>query len=54
MSKSRENVVMSRCFTRFPFGGLVELKIYHQSICFTRMWDFDLRDFGDRVFIVIF
>jgi len=27
---------MSRCFTKFPIGGLGEPNIYHQSVCFTR------------------
>ena len=34
---------MSRCFTWFPFGELVEPNIYHQSVCFTRNRDFTWR-----------
>jgi len=32
-------MVMNRSFTRFPFGVLGEPNIYHQSVCFTRMWE---------------
>ena len=35
--------MMSRCFTWFPFGELVEPNIYHQSVCFTRNRDFTWR-----------
>jgi len=32
--------MMSICLIEFPIGGLGEHNIYHQSVCFTRMWDF--------------
>jgi hypothetical protein len=35
--------MMSICLTWFPFGGLGEPNIYHQSGCFTRMWEFTWR-----------
>jgi len=31
--------MMSRCFTWFPISGLGEPNIYHDSGCFTRMWE---------------
>jgi len=31
---------MSRCFTRFTISILEEPNIYHDSVSFTRMWDF--------------
>jgi len=31
--------MMSICFTWFPISGLGEPKIYHQSVCITRMWE---------------
>jgi len=33
----------SICLNRFPIGGLREPNIQHQSVCFTRMWDFTWR-----------
>ena len=35
---SRMEKMMSICFTWFPISGLGEPKIYHQSVCITRMW----------------
>ena len=35
--------MMSVCFTWFPFGGLGEPNIYHQTVCFTRSWEFTWR-----------
>ena len=32
--------IMSICLTWFPIRGLGEPKLYHQSVCFTRMWEF--------------
>jgi len=32
--------MMSICLTWFPISGLGEPKIYHQSVCFSRIWDF--------------
>ena len=32
--------IMSICLTWFPISGLGEPKLYHQSVCFTRMWEF--------------
>ena len=32
--------IMSICLTWFPINGLGEPKLYHQSVCFTRMWEF--------------
>ena len=34
---------MIKCFTWFPFGGLGEPNIYHQSVCFTMCGDFTWR-----------
>jgi len=31
--------MMSICFTWFPIRGLGEPNIYHDSGCFTRMWE---------------
>ena len=30
---------MSRCLTWVPIGGSGEPNLYHQSVCFTRMWE---------------
>ena len=35
--------MMSRCFTRFPIGGLGETYIYQNFGDFTRMWGFYLK-----------
>ena len=35
--------IMSICLTWFPISGLGEPKLYHQSVCFTRMWEFTWR-----------
>ena len=32
-------MMMSKCLTRFPISGLGKPKLYHQSGCFTRMWE---------------
>ena len=34
--------IMSICLTWFPISGLGEPNLYHQSVCFTRMWGFYL------------
>ena len=37
---------MSICLTWFPISGLGEPKIYHQSVCITRMWELLTGDDG--------
>jgi hypothetical protein len=37
--KRNIEIMMSRCFTKFPFSELGEPNIYHQSVCFTRKWE---------------
>ena len=36
--KRRREMRMSRCFTWFPIKGFGKPKLYHQHVCFTRMW----------------
>ena len=41
--KRRKESRMSKCFIGFLISDLGEHNIYHQSVCFTRMWDFTWR-----------
>ena len=41
--KRKRERMMSICLTWFPISGLGEPNIYHDSGCFTRMWDFTWR-----------
>ena len=36
LKRNMESMVMSRCFTWFPIGGLGEPNIYHHLVDFTR------------------
>ena len=39
----RREKMMSRFFIEFPISVLGEPYLYHQSVCFTRIWDFTWR-----------
>ena len=43
LKRRKKERMMSRFFTWFHISGLEEPNIYHQSVCFTRMWDFTWR-----------
>ena len=40
--KSNTEKIMSICLTWFPFGGLGEPNIYHDSVVFYKYWGFYL------------
>jgi hypothetical protein len=47
--------MMSKCFIGFLISDLGEHNIYHQSVCFTRIWEFtwSVPDFEELVGVTL-
>jgi len=39
----KKEIEISICFTWFPISYLVEIYLYQNLVCFTRIWDFTWR-----------